>query len=60
MRAADPAPPAPVPSFEGRLDVVGDVHGEFDALARLLRAAPQDGNGWFFATDHDGACTELA
>jgi hypothetical protein len=34
-----------VPMFDGRLDVVGDVHGEIDALVRLLQALGYDADG---------------
>jgi hypothetical protein len=34
-----------VPLFDGRVDVVGDVHGEIDALAQLLQALGYDADG---------------
>jgi hypothetical protein len=33
------------PLFEGLLDIVGDVHGEIDALSTLLRQLGYDGRG---------------
>jgi hypothetical protein len=42
-----PAPPTPriAPLFDGRIDVVGDVHGEIDALVRLLQVLGYDADG---------------
>ena len=33
------------PLFDGALDIIGDVHGEFDALRHLLARLGYDGNG---------------
>lgn len=39
------AAPKIAPLFDGPVDVVGDVHGEFDALVRLLQALGYDADG---------------
>ena len=33
------------PLFEGPIDIVGDIHGEYDALVRLLQLLGYDGDG---------------
>jgi hypothetical protein len=45
MTAAAAAPDKIAPLFDGPVDVIGDVHGEIDALVRLLQALGYDADG---------------